>query len=157
MTDAHRREPWSTPETWGPLEIRERIGAGAFGEVFRAWDPRLEREVALKLFRPDRSPQPRTVTGAVEEGRLLAQVQHPNVVGVYGAEVHDDRCGVWMELVDGITRGPFGVREQGIQVVVNGSHPRSKLLIEIAGKEADFLPPDEEAHVRRSFVLATDP
>src|SRR5437667_9731353 len=37
--------------TWGTLTLLERVGAGSFGEVYRAWDPRLDREVALKLLR----------------------------------------------------------------------------------------------------------
>ena len=72
---------------WGPLTLRERIGAGAFGEVFRAWDNRLDREVALKLLRPVSGQAAARATAAIEEGRLLARVRHPNVVTVFGADV----------------------------------------------------------------------
>src|SRR5687768_1642550 len=47
---AGRREPDLPVDTWGHLRLLERIGRGAFGEVFRAWDTRLDREVALKLL-----------------------------------------------------------------------------------------------------------
>jgi hypothetical protein len=40
------------PETWGPLRLLERIGQGAFGDVYRAWDSRLDREVALNKLLP---------------------------------------------------------------------------------------------------------
>jgi serine/threonine-protein kinase len=88
--------------TWGHLRLLERIGRGAFGEVYRAWDPRLDREVALKLL-----PAPAGGDGAapsfIEEGRLLARVRHPGVVTIHGAEQIGDRIGLWMEYVRGRT------------------------------------------------------
>ena len=87
---------------WGPLRLLEKIGEGAYGEVFRAWDTRLDREVALKLLAAGRTSA-RTTSSIVHEGRLLARVRHPNVVTIYGAETIDDRVGLWMELVRGRT------------------------------------------------------
>ena len=84
---------------WGPLRIIEPIGHGRFGDVYRAWDRRLDREVALKLLRRPESEDRDAGSGVVEEGRLLARVRHPNVVTVYGAERINGRVGVWMELV----------------------------------------------------------
>jgi serine/threonine-protein kinase len=88
---------------WGPLVLLERIGEGAFGEVFRAWDPRLDREVALKLLRAASSGTDAQLTTTIEEGRLLARVRHPNVVTVFGAERIDGRVGVWTEFIHGRT------------------------------------------------------
>lgn len=86
---------------WGPLFVLERIGGGAFGQVFRAWDPALEREVALKLLRlPGSGHGPQA---AVREGQLLASVHHPNVISVFGAAEIDGEVGIWMELVRGRT------------------------------------------------------
>jgi eukaryotic-like serine/threonine-protein kinase len=106
------------PVTWGHLTIRERIGRGAFGEVFRAWDPRLEREVALKLLTKARPEPSNLSSSAIAEGRLLARVRHPNVAAVYGAEQIDGTAGIWMELVRGQTldallrqRGTLGATE----------------------------------------------
>jgi tetratricopeptide (TPR) repeat protein len=82
---------------WGPLEVFERIGAGSFGTVYRAWDGHLKREVALKLL-------PADAPGAanwLEEARRLAQVRHPNVVAILGAEADGDFAGIWMELSNG--------------------------------------------------------
>lgn len=87
--------------TWGGLEIRGRIAAGAYGEVFRAFDPGLRREVALKLW--PATDQPNVIEQILEEARALARVNHPNVLAVYGADVHDGRAGMWTELVEGIT------------------------------------------------------
>jgi serine/threonine-protein kinase len=90
-----------SPQRWGHLRVLERIGIGAFGEVYRAWETSLDREVALKLLRtPGRDGGPPTV---IEEGRLLARVRHPNVVTIHGAERIDGRVGLWMEFIRGRT------------------------------------------------------
>ena len=85
---------------WGHLRVFEQIGQGAFGDVYRAWDTRLDREVALKLLPSDTKPLDSTV---IDEGRLLARVRHPNVATIYGAERIDGRVGLWMEFVKGRT------------------------------------------------------
>jgi serine/threonine-protein kinase len=107
------------PARWGHLEIRERLGEGSFGEVFRGWDVNLERDVALKLLKPGIARA--HGEQALREGRMLARVRHPNVIAVYGAETHDGRIGLWMELVRGRTldqvlraHGRFGAREAAL-------------------------------------------
>lgn len=103
---------------WGPLEALEKLGEGSFGEVFRARDPRLDREVALKLQHPLRQHTLVSRSDFIGEARRLARVRHPNVVVVHGADVHDGRTGLWLELVDGCTlaelvahNGPMGAGE----------------------------------------------
>ncbi|MGB2713555.1 MAG: protein kinase [Vicinamibacterales bacterium] len=114
-----------TGPRWGRLVMLDRIGTGASSEVFRAWDTELHREVALKLLhdsggaaaaeRRDRHAR------VLQEARRLARVRHPNVVQVYGAEEHDGRVGLWMELVRGesleqivASRGTFGAAEAAV-------------------------------------------
>jgi serine/threonine-protein kinase len=103
------RAPLSSGAVWGPLRIVERLGSGTFGDVYRAFDTRLEREVALKLLRPlstlHSSIETLPESAVVEEGRLMARVRHPGVVTVHGAERVNGQVGVWMELVDGRTLG----------------------------------------------------
>lgn len=101
-------------ESWGPLRIIEHVGRGSFGDVYRAWDSRLDREVALKIMRHTREDA--RVSTVIREGRLLARVHHPNVVTVYGAERINGQVGVWMEFIHGNTLeqelredGPFDV------------------------------------------------
>ena len=106
------------PFAWGPLHVLQWIARGAHGDVYRAWDPRLEREVALKLLRTTSAGE-REVT-AVAEGRLLARVHHPNVVSVYGADRIDGQAGVWMEFLAGRT-----LREE---VEVRGGLPASEAI-----------------------------
>jgi len=100
---------------WGPLLVHERLGEGAFGEVFRAHDPTLGRDVALKLRRSDAAGPARAWLG---EARRLARVSHPNVLAVLGVAEHDGRAGLWTELVQGETlearlarEGPLPPRE----------------------------------------------
>ena len=113
--------------SWGFLRALDRIGEGSFGEVWRAWDPSLEREVALKLRRLTPAPGggpplARTSDPAtrhwLEEARRLASVRHPNVLTVYGAAEHEGRAGLWTELVRGESvedrlarEGPLTLRE----------------------------------------------
>ena len=111
----------SHPGTWAHLEVREKLGEGGFAEVYRAWDSRLDREVALKLLKADPSPGKASTSRVIKEGRFLARLRHPNVVTVYGAEAHGGRIGLWMELVRGRSleqvladRGPFGAREAAL-------------------------------------------
>lgn len=107
------------PVVWGNLEHLELIGSGRFAWVFRAWEPSLQRHVALKLEKnPSCDPPPPGVSESLAEGRRLARVRHPNLVSVFGAERHDGRAGVWMELVEGSTlrhlievNGPLGDHE----------------------------------------------
>jgi len=106
------------PARWGHLERLEQIGRGEFGEVYRAWDVQLERQVALKLSRSDSRFRSSASWGGLQEARLLARVRHPSVVTVYGADHREDRFGVWMEYIRGRTleaflqrKGPLAARE----------------------------------------------
>jgi Tol biopolymer transport system component len=101
--------PRPVPELfqWGPLSVREQIGGGSFGDVYRAWDPSLQREVALKLFRGG------SADALAREGQLLARVRHPNVMAVYGAQEFDGRTGMWSELLRGRTLADI-VRHDGM-------------------------------------------
>ncbi len=84
---------------WGHLDVLEKLGEGHFGEVFRAWDPQVGREVALKLSRGE-GALVRTWLG---EAQRLAKIRHPNVLTVFGAALHDQRVGIWTDLLRGPT------------------------------------------------------
>jgi eukaryotic-like serine/threonine-protein kinase len=106
------------PFTWGPLEVREKIGDGAFGEVFRAVDTRLNCDVALKLLSSSRAGSSRASQQFLNEARALAKVRSDHVVIVHGADVHEGRPGLWTDLIRGQTleqlltiSGPLGERE----------------------------------------------
>ncbi len=105
-------------ELWGHLRISEVIGEGSFGTVYRAWDTRLQCEVALKLIKASGVSHAFDLARALREARLLARVRHRNVVRVYGADSHAGRFGLWMEMIPGRTldqvltiQGPMGTSE----------------------------------------------
>jgi serine/threonine-protein kinase len=111
-TDLRRADtaPAIEHEAWGHFRLLEKIGKGTFGVVYRAWDAKLDSEVALKLLN--------SAFELPTEARNLARVRHPNVVTVYGTDHIDGRVGIWMEFVNGRTlgnllksNGPFGARE----------------------------------------------
>jgi TolB-like protein len=106
--------------SWAHLALMERLGEGTFGEVYRAWDSHLERDVALKLLRGESSEDPHA-SRIAREGRLLARIRHANVVTVYGVAVNDERVGLWMELIRGATleqrllkQGPCSAQEASL-------------------------------------------
>lgn len=84
---------------WGHLEICGEIGRGASGTVYHARDTRLARDVAVKLL----AGSTESPVDALQEGRLLAQLNHPHIVRVLGADTHDGISGIWMELLEGDT------------------------------------------------------
>jgi Tol biopolymer transport system component len=71
----------------GPYRIVARVGAGGMGEVFKAWDPRLERDVAIKLLHPDSTGNPDRQRRLLAEGRAASALCHPNILRVYDADV----------------------------------------------------------------------
>ncbi|MEM6701335.1 MAG: serine/threonine-protein kinase [Acidobacteriota bacterium] len=92
--------PRGTPSfRWGHLKVGELLGRGAYGEVYRAFDTVLQRQVALKLRRGDQADG----QAYIAEARRLAQVRHPHVLAVHGADVHDGRVGLWADLIEGST------------------------------------------------------
>ncbi len=106
------------PDTWGSFAILGEIGHGAYGTVYRALDSTLNLEVALKVIRQRGPLRPRDPDRALNEARLLAQLNHQNVVRVFKAERQGQDVGVAMELLHGRTfdelvihQGPLNARE----------------------------------------------
>ncbi len=106
-----------TVATWGRLQLLEEIGRGSFGRVFRAWDPALNRQVAVKLMNARMAELPDAGQRVLEEARLLARVEHPNVVRIYGIEEHDDQLGIWMEFVEGTDLGSVALERGRLEPV----------------------------------------
>ncbi|RFF28874.1 serine/threonine-protein kinase [Wenzhouxiangella sediminis] len=95
---------------WGHLQVLERLGEGSFGEVYRAYDRTLDRDVALKLLKSERG-RPFQSQLFIHEARQLALVRHRNVLAVHGAAVHEGRPGLWTDLIVGHTAHDERYRE----------------------------------------------
>src|SRR5262245_30761213 len=93
----------------GPYQILEKLGAGGMGEVYRARDSRLKRDVALKVLPADVAGDPDRLARFQREAEVLALLNHPNIAHVHGLEEN----ALVMELVEGeelsqrIARGPI--------------------------------------------------
>jgi len=100
-------------EQVGHYQIIDQLGAGGMGEVYRARDLKLHREVALKLLPADFANNPEWVQRLTQEARAVAGLNHPYVVTIYSIEDGGDRPFITMELVSGTTLdrviGPKGL------------------------------------------------
>ena len=101
----------------GPYEIDSVLGAGGMGEVYRARDTRLKRDVAVKVLPPAFAHDPDRLVRFQREAEVLATLNHPNIAAVYGFEETQAASGIVLELVEGptlrdrIARGPIPVDE----------------------------------------------
>ena len=107
--------PFFPGDRIGPYEILTPLGIGGMGEVFRAFDPRLRRTVALKILSTESARTPEYLKRFEQEARSASALNHPNVVGVYDIGSHLGLPYFAMELVEGpdlreiLAMGPFGL------------------------------------------------
>ena len=100
------------PERVGPYRIEDRLGIGGMGAVYRAYDERLERTVAVKHILPELAGDEKAWKRLRHEAKTVARLNHPAIVQIYDIEEHDSGDWIIMELVDGKTssrcskRGP---------------------------------------------------
>jgi Tol biopolymer transport system component len=97
----------------GPYEVTSQLGSGGMGEVYRARDTRLDRDVAIKILPPIFAGDPERLARFEREAKTLASLNHPNIAQIYGIE----GTGLIMELVEGhdlstrIARGALPIAE----------------------------------------------
>ena len=87
----------------GPYEITAQIGAGGMGEVVRATDTNLKRDVAIKVLPEAVATDPERLARFQREAEVLASLNHPNIAAIYGLEKSDGIAALVMELVEGPT------------------------------------------------------
>src|SRR5579859_8015025 len=85
----------------GPYQIVGSLGAGGMGEVYRATDPRLGRDVALKVLPEIFARDAERMARFEREAKVLASLNHPNIAALYGLEDSQGTRALVMELVDG--------------------------------------------------------
>ena len=107
----------TTGDRLGPYEIVGLLGDGAMGEVYRARDTRLGRDVAVKVLRPAFRNDAKRLARLEREGRLLSQVSHSNICTLFDIVEFDNAPVLVLELVEGETlaarlqRGPLPIDE----------------------------------------------
>ncbi|MBT8083865.1 MAG: serine/threonine protein kinase [Woeseia sp.] len=91
----------------GRYQVEDVIASGSMGTIFKGWDPRLEREVAIKTIKIDEMEaifdRNELVTKLVEEAKIVAKIIHPNIVTVYDAVDAKEIAFIAMELIEGIS------------------------------------------------------
>jgi hypothetical protein len=131
----------------GPYEILTPLGAGGMGEVYRARDTKLGRDVALKVLPDSLAHNPERLARFEREAHLLAALNHPAIAHIYGFEDSTDVPALVMELVDGASladrcrsttrcRSPDRLPRRSKQRTSRAS------CIVICGKELFYLAPD---------------
>src|SRR5215471_17872123 len=101
----------------GHYRVLDKIGAGGMGEVFRARDERLGRDVALKLIRPASSQNPEHLRRFEQEARAAAALNHPNILAIYDVGFEGSNPYIVSELLEGVTlrvrlaNGPIPARQ----------------------------------------------
>lgn len=109
--------PLSAGDRVGPHEILAPIGAGGMGEVYRAWDSKLEREIAIKILPASLASDPERLSRFEREAKVLASLNHTNIAQIFGLEESDGTRALTMELVPGenlaqvLKRGPLPIKK----------------------------------------------
>src|SRR3954468_4961234 len=101
----------------GPYAVTGPLGKGGMGEVWRARDSRLGRDVAIKALPPEFALDPDRLARFEREAKVLASLNHANIAAIYGLERADDQQFLVLELVEGetlaerVARGPIPLDE----------------------------------------------
>src|SRR5271167_3081321 len=119
-----------TPGTrLGPYDIVAPLGAGGMGEVYRATDAKLGRDIALKVLPADMAQDPERLGRFRREAKALAQLDHPNIVTIYSVEECDGIHFLTMQLVEG----------QPLDRLISGNGLPGEQIVEIAGALGEAL------------------
>jgi serine/threonine protein kinase len=113
----------------GPYEIKSTLGVGGMGEVYRARDTRLNRDVAVKVLRQDVTAGPDQRARFEREAHALAALNHPNIVVVHDFGIEDGQPYIVSELVEG----------ESLRALLDGKPTPARKVVDIAVQIADAL------------------
>src|SRR5438067_5607651 len=125
----------------GKYELQQCLGRGGMGEVWKAFDPQLQRHVAIKLLHPDLQAVPDFLTHFEREARIIASLRHPNIVQIYDfqlsrpPESESTVAYMVMEYIEGQTLADY---------------------IRSTSSGGNFPPPVEIVHLFASISMAVD-
>ncbi len=89
--------------TLGPYRVLDKLGEGGMGEVYRARDTSLDRDVAIKVLPTEFASDPERLARFEREAKVLASLNHPNIAHIHGLEKSGDSPALILELVEGPT------------------------------------------------------
>lgn len=139
--------PVPPPSQVGRYLLLKRLGEGGMGVVYSAYDPDLERKVALKLLRPDiQTDSEEARARLLREAQAMARVSHPNVIPIFDVGVWGDQVFLAMELVDGGTLSAWLQEE--------GGHPWREVLEKFLAAGQGLQAAHEAGLVHRDFKPA---
>src|SRR5450759_2514227 len=144
--------PLSPGTRRGPYEILAPLGAGGMGEVYRARDTRLQRDVAIKALPEEFAQDAERLARFQREARLLASLNHPNIAAIYGLEEADGGKYLVLEIVEGeslaerLAAGPMPVtadtgRRPGVSQLFLAGWAASRILRVSHGRQQRSLAP----------------
>jgi TolB-like protein/Tfp pilus assembly protein PilF len=108
---------FSSGDRLGSYEITDRLGAGGMGQVYRAKDLKLGRDVAVKVLREELAADPERLRRFEQEARSASALNHPNIITIHDIGKHEDTPYIAMELVEGktlkemLSGGPLPIKE----------------------------------------------
>ena len=128
-----------TGSTLGRYQVVERLGRGGMADVYKAYQPGLDRYVALKVMHPHLADQPEFITRFEREARAIARLRHPNIIQVFDFDVQEGSYFMAMEYVE----GSQSLKEVLAEFSHNGERLTLVQILQIIAKMADAL---EYAH-----------
>ena len=149
-------------------KVTSKLGEGGMGEVWRAEDTKLGREVALKML-PDAFAQDEERLARFErEARVLASLSHPNIAGIHGIEEVDGHRFLVMELVEGetlaehIKRGPMPIEEavrvaEQIAEAVESAHEKGVVHRDLKPANVNITPDGNVKVLDLSLIHISEP
>ena len=141
------------PPSFGRYRIDTVLGSGGMGIVYRAWDPQLNRALAIKVVRRAQDDE-KGRARLVREAQALARLSHPNVCHVYDVGTEDEEVWVAMELIDGVSLREWQNRDQLRDVLLGAA--RGIAAAHEAGLVHRDIKPENVLVTRDGRAIVTD-